>query len=152
MTILAALTAAAALGAAPDLSWLAGYWLSCKDGREVSETWSDPRGGAVFGLSVTVARGRASWEFARIAPSDEGLSFFAEPAGQPPAEFAAVEHGPARIVFENPAHDFPHRVIYAREGDRLTGRIEGVVDGAPRAAEWVYDRAALNARCPAPAQ
>ena len=35
--------------AAPDLSWLAGYWLDCSGGREASETWSDPRAGLVVG-------------------------------------------------------------------------------------------------------
>lgn len=32
---------------APDLSWLAGYWLDCSGGREASETWSDPRAGLI---------------------------------------------------------------------------------------------------------
>jgi hypothetical protein len=26
---------------ADQLAWMSGYWLSCDDGREVSETWSD---------------------------------------------------------------------------------------------------------------
>ena len=29
----------------PDLSWIAGYWRDCSNGREVSDTWSDPRPG-----------------------------------------------------------------------------------------------------------
>ena len=43
MALLTALSAAVLLQAtppapAPDLSWLAGYWLDCSGGREASET------------------------------------------------------------------------------------------------------------------
>lgn len=147
------LIAAAALAAqpasAPDLSWLAGYWLSCDGGREVSETWTDARGGQAFGLNVTLSGGRAGWEHMRIGPDAEGrLAFHAQPMGQPPASFPLAESGEERLVFEDPAHDFPQRVIYSRRGQTLVGRIEGVVDGRDRAAEWTFLPAPLNRRCP----
>jgi len=156
MTMPAMLTmAAAALAAAqpgpppPDLGWLAGYWLSCEDGREVSETWSDPRGGVMVGSSLTVGGGgRVAWEQMRIGPAPAGgLAFFARPSGQAAAEFALVRGGPGEAVFENPAHDFPQRVIYRRAGDVLTGRIEGRAGGREQAAQWRYRAAPLNARC-----
>jgi hypothetical protein len=147
----AAIALAAGLTASPDaadLSWLSGYWLECAGGRETSETWSDVRAGQLIGVGVVVRGGRVQWEFVRIGPSGGGIAFFAQPSGQPAAEFPAVEVGERRVVFENAAHDFPQRVIYSRDGDRLTGRIEGAVDGQPRSVEWVYTAAALNARCP----
>ena len=134
----------------PDLSWLGGYWLSCEGGREVSETWSGPRGGILVGASLTTeANGQVSHELSRIAPSKTGLSFFAQPSGQAPAEFALKSAANGRAVFENAAHDFPQRIIYARGGDRLTARIEGVMDGRATAMQWRYTAAPLNARCPA---
>ena len=45
--------------AAPDMSWLAGYWLDCSNGREQSETWSDPRGGLIVGHAMSLSGGRA---------------------------------------------------------------------------------------------
>lgn len=137
--------------AAQDLSWMAGYWLSCGDGREVSETWTDTRGSVMLGISFTLRRDRPSWEFSRIGPSGSGISFFAQPHNQPAAEFRAVEFGENRVVFENPQHDFPQRVIYRREGNRLHGRIEGVAGGRAQSADWQYEAASLNARCPATA-
>lgn len=136
----------------PDLNWLAGYWLSCEAGREVSETWSDVRGGLVLGTGIASdPAGGASWEQMRIGPSTDGvldgLSFYAQPGGQGAAEFPLVRWSESEAVFENPAHDFPQRVIYRRDGERLVGRIEGMADGAPRSAEWRYDPAPLNARC-----
>lgn len=135
--------------AAPDLSWLAGYWLDCSGGREASETWSDPRAGLVVGHAVTVRHGRAGFESAHIGPApDGGLVYFARPGGAPATPFRLIEHGPGRAVFANPANDFPHRILYQRTGDVLTARIEGADDDETRSAQWTFDKAELNARCP----
>ncbi|HEY0013917.1 MAG TPA: DUF6265 family protein [Allosphingosinicella sp.] len=150
---LAALAAAAqpapAAAAQPDLDWLAGYWLSCEDGRDVSETWSVRRGGVLLGFAVTTGTQAFSWEQMRIEaglPGPNDMSFFAQPRGAETATpFRLVRSGPREAVFENMANDFPKRVIYRREGDRLTGRIEGA-EG--QALEWRYNAAPLNSRCP----
>jgi hypothetical protein len=128
-------------------SWMSGYWLSCDQGREVSETWSDPRGTVMVGGSVTLTHGRTAFEFARIVADEEGLTFVAQPGGGEPTLFRAIEVTAGRIVFSNPGHD-PERVIYRREGDRLIGRIESDTPEGPVGIEWHYDKAALNARCP----
>ena len=134
---------------APDLSWLAGYWLSCEGGREVSETWSNPRAGVMANTTITVSDGRASVETARIAEVDGGLAFHAQPDGQPPARFPLIEADGTQVTFADPAHDFPQRIRYSRDGDVLTARIEGEVDGRTQGVEWRYRKAELNARCPA---
>ncbi|MFC0633353.1 DUF6265 family protein [Brevundimonas balnearis] len=137
-----------AQAAAPDLSWMDGYWLSCEGAREVAGIWTDDRVGQKLGMSVTVRGGSVSWEQARIGPYGNGLAFFAAPSGQAAAVFPMVEASEGRIVFESPDHDFPQRVIYSRDGARLVGRIEGQIEGQVRSAEWRYEAAALNARCP----
>jgi hypothetical protein len=155
LTILAAALAAAvqpasaaAPAAQPDLDWLAGYWLSCEDGRDVSETWSVRRGGILLGYAVTTGRQAFSWEQMRIEaglPGPEDMSFFAQPRGAETATaFRLVRSGVREAVFENMANDFPKRIIYRRAGDRLTGRIEGA-DG--QGLEWRYNAAPLNSRC-----
>ena len=128
----------------PDLTWLAGYWLSCEEEQEVSETWSDPRESVLRGTSFTVRQGTVSWEQARIGPSDGSISFFAAPSGQQPAEFRLKSAGARSVVFENLAHDFPQRVIYWRSGDRLNGRVEG---RSGTGFGWSYHAAPLNSRC-----
>ncbi|WP_292058448.1 MULTISPECIES: DUF6265 family protein [unclassified Brevundimonas] len=150
-SLLAAVLWQAALPAtpAPDLSWLAGYWLDCSGGREASETWSDPRAGLIVGHSVTVRNGRSGFESARIAPlKDGGLAYFAQPDGAPATPFRLIDSGPQRAVFANPDNDFPHRIIYDRAGDVLTARIEGADDDENRSVQWRFNRAELNARCP----
>ena len=152
MSLLTALMTAALMQAptpASDLSWLAGYWLDCSGGREASETWSDPRLGLVVGHAVTVRNGRSGFESAHIGPAAEGgLAYFARPEGVPATPFRLIESGPQRIVFANPANDFPHRILYQREGDVLTARIEGADDDETRSAQWTFNKAELNARCP----
>lgn len=146
--MLFALFAAIAIQTPPDLSWLAGYWLDCSNGREVSETWSDPRGGLIVGHNVTLRGGRAGFEAAHIGPTpDGGLAYHAQPDGAPATPFVLIEHGPGRAVFSNPENDFPHRILYSRDGDVLTARIEGEIDGRARAVDWRFHRAELNARC-----
>ncbi|WP_296817032.1 DUF6265 family protein [Brevundimonas sp.] len=147
--MLISLLAAAQLAAAPasDLNWVAGYWLSCEDGREVAEYWSDARGGALFNTTVNLDGDRVSSERTMFATVNGRLAFVYEPTGAN-VVFPLIALEGQRAVFENPENDFPNRVIYSREGDVLTGRIEGTIDGQPRSMEWVYQAAELNARCP----
>jgi len=137
----------------PDLTWMSGYWLSCEDGREVSETWTDPRLGLMAGVAVTVRNGRVGFELSRIAPveaaPDAPLAYFAQPEGAPVTVFPVVASAPNRVTFEQAAHDFPQRVVYEREGEVLSARIEGEIDGEARTIRWRFHKAELNARCPA---
>lgn len=155
MLVMAAAVAAAQGQVAPaaqvdDLAWMAGYWLDCSRGREASETWSDPRAGLMVGHAVTVRDGRAGFEVSHIrAGADGRLVYFAQPDGASPTPFALVDSGPGRARFENPdPDDFPRHILYARDGEALTARIEGEIDGRPRTVEWRFAPADLNARCP----
>lgn len=136
----------------PDLGWISGYWLSCDNGREVSETWSDPRHGLMTGMNVTVRNGRAGFELSRIAPADRSAdapyAYFAQPEGQPATVFPVVASSPNRVVFGLETHDFPQRIVYERDGDALHARIEGEIDGQSRSVEWHFRKAELNSRCP----
>lgn len=133
--------------AAPD--WLSGYWLSCHGGVETAENWFGAGAGVLLGTNLTRAN-RTSYEFLRIAPNAQGgLSYYSMPNGRsPPTEFAMVTHEGQRAVFENPAHDFPQRILYRRAGDVLTARIEGVMDGRAEGMDWTFRRAAPDTRCP----
>jgi hypothetical protein len=148
-TVIAALAAAqsATPAAQPDLDWLAGYWLSCEEGIQVSETWSRRRVGIMLGNSITTGDDAFGWEQTRIEADADGLTFHALPRSQPPADFRLVRSGPEEAIFENPDHDFPQRVIYRRNGDRLTARIEGTATGREQAMEWHYRSSPLNSDC-----
>lgn len=133
----------------PDVGWMAGYWLDCSNGREVSETWSDPRAGLIVGSGITVsATGRPSFEASYIAAGPGGLTYFAQPNGAPPTPFVMTESAESRVVFSNPQNDFPQQIIYERTGETLNARIEGVIEGQARSMQWTFQAAPLNSRCP----
>jgi hypothetical protein len=135
----------AAYAQTPD--WLAGAWLMCGRGQEISETWVGEGSGVLVGVGLTRgANGRVSFEHMRIAPNAAGVvSFYGSPDGAAATEFPSVSQGERRIVFENLAHDFPQRVIYAREGRTLTARVEDAA--GENGMQWRYRRARLGARC-----
>jgi hypothetical protein len=84
----------------------------------------------------------------RIGRTQEGrLAYFASPGGAPAVIFSMISLQGRKIVFENPTHDFPQRVIYERKDNRLTGRIEGVADGQAQSMEWNYRAATLGENC-----
>jgi hypothetical protein len=113
------------------LSWLSGCWRQESPSRTVDETWMAPAGDGMLGMSRTVANGRiVEHEFLQIRVQDRRLVYIAKPSGQPEATFTAIKMGSREVVFENPAHDFPQRIIYRLQADRsLSARIEGTRNG-----------------------
>jgi hypothetical protein len=126
------------------LAWLAGTWVSDDpEGPSTVEHWLAPAGGSMLGVGRTVHDGRTvAFELLRIEAAPEGVAYLASPQGKdPPTRFTAADSGQGFIAFENPEHDFPQRIEYRREGDRLKMRISGVVGGAAKAHAWSMRRA-----------
>lgn len=123
-------------------AFLAGCWRQDKPSGVVEEQWLAPGGGMMLGMSRTVRDGVArSYEFTRIQAVDGRLTFFAMPSGQAAAAFPLKSATDGELVFENPAHDFPQRVIYKSQGaDGLLGRIEGEIGGQARSVDFPYKR------------
>jgi hypothetical protein len=126
-----------------DLTWLKGCWTSNHNNRTITEHWLKPAGGTMLGLSRTVAEGKmAAFEFMQIRQEASGsILFIAKPSGQPEATFKLIKGSDREVIFENPQHDFPQRVIYRLQGDgSLLGRIEGVSEGKEKAVDFPMNR------------
>lgn len=123
--------------------WLEGHWREEEaDGGWTEERWGAPRGGALLGTSLSGNAERATgFEFMRIAYDDQGLAFFGSPGGASAVRFG-MTHAESRagggftIVFENPAHDYPQRIEYVREGEALTATISAADGSNPM--RWEY--------------
>ena len=123
------------------LQWMAGCWRQNAGGRVIDEFWMAPAGGLMLGSGRTVANGRVvEFEFMQIREDAGRLVFTAKPSGQPEASFPSIRSSSREVVFENPAHDFPQRVIYRIAGDSLTGRIEGMQNGKLRTVDFPMQR------------
>jgi hypothetical protein len=136
--------AATAAVAINQLAWLAGHWRMEKAGRVVDEHWMAPAAGVMLGMSRTVSRGKViEHEFIQIREGPGGALFFiALPSGQKEAAFQVLSLSATEAVFENPQHDFPRRITYARQPDgSLLASIEGPgKDGQTRRVEFAYKR------------
>lgn len=118
--------------------WLAGTWMM-EDGAEWSdELWTDARGGIMLGVARTGFGSQLqSWETTQIKVKPDGsISFIAQPSGKPPSEFPMVLRSEAAIEFANPAHDYPQRIRYWRQGQLLMAEISRI-DGSD-AVRWNY--------------
>lgn len=125
------------------LSWLTGCWQRTAPGRLVEEQWMAPRAGMMLGMGRTTRGDSAIVEYEHTHITERGghAVYHAEPSGQQPADFTAATVSDTLVVFENPAHDFPQRVIYRRRGaDSLLARVEGTANGQTRGVDFPYAR------------
>lgn len=125
------------------LAWMTGCWEGDSGKRVVEEHWTKPLGQSLLGMSRTVTGGKTvAYEFMRIHLDEANLMFTAQPSGQKEASFRLIRSSDTEIVFENPAHDFPQRVIYRRDSSGgLVGRIEGKLNGKDRAVDLPMKKA-----------
>ena len=134
-----------AAGAGPGLeglAWMAGTWTGTVDGVEMEEIWTPPKGGAMLGVHRDVAGGKMqSFEFFRIESAADGITYWASPGGRPATPFRLAKSEGRRVVFENPQHDFPTRILYwLTEDGALHAKIEGTQGGKPASEEWTWRR------------
>lgn len=120
--------------------WMAGCWAGQRGGERFLERWivADPL--TLLSVAHTTKDGRmTAFEFLRVTVRDGKVLYIAQPNGRTPTEFTATSITADRIVFENPAHDFPKRVIYQRKtADWLSASIDG---GSETANRVVYEMA-----------
>ena len=136
---MAIMPASASPDSISDLAWLSGCWATTNQETGSGEQWMPPAGGTMLGMNRTVRDSKTvAFEFMRIVEqNDGGLEFIASPSGQAMASFLMVSVKDREVIFENPDHDFPRRIIYRLLSDEdLLGRIEGTIDGEKRAVDF----------------
>ena len=150
LAIAAAIGVAAPASAGPvdDLGWLGGSWLAESADGWTEEQWMAPRGGVMLGTNRSGKGDKATWfEFMRIAEDANGvLSFWGLPAGKQAAPFRLTSSKAGEAVFENPAHDFPTRIHYKLQGQRLLATVSG--PGGANAQSWSFRRPSMRERRP----
>lgn len=132
------------LDAVNALAWMAGTWTGTDaNGVEMEEVWLPPKGGVLFGTHRDTAGGKLlEFEHLQIDTAGETATYWASPNGAPPVPFRIKELGPGpRVVFENPEHDFPQRILYWLSDDgRMHARIEGPEKKGEKSMEWVWTK------------
>lgn len=118
-----------------NLSWISGCWQSENKEKKssVSESWTPVAGESMLGVSRTIRGGKlADFEYLRIVQDDKGIFYIAKPKANPEeTSFKLTKLSGTEAIFENPAHDFPQKIIYRVEGTTLIARVEGNNKGKP---------------------
>lgn len=116
-----------------DFDGMAGCWERNDKAKNllISEQWMIPAGTSILGMGRTVKNGKTvDFEFMRIEQTADGIFFIAKPKeNKEETSFKLKSSTLNEIVFENPAHDFPQRIIYKLQGIKLISRIEGNNNG-----------------------
>jgi hypothetical protein len=135
------------------VQWLSGCWERASGDRRTVERWYPPAQGEMRGGSRSFSGStETGGERLRIYASDGTLVYAAHPSTQEPTEFRAATVTPVEIVFENPAHDFPQRIVYRKQGtDSLLARIEGDRAGRRQPVTFAFRRIDCAGQVEAPA-
>lgn len=122
-----------------DLHWIAGSWQTENAEYRTEEIWTDAIGNQMIGMGRTIQSGKTVFfEYLRIEQRENGIFYIAHPKASPGVEFKLTSLTKDEVVFENPVHDFPKRVIYQKKKNGIYARIEGELDGKPSSEEWNY--------------
>ena len=127
-----------------DLAWMAGHWRIEQGDRLVDEQWMQPAAGLMMGMARNIQAGKVrEYEFTLLRQEPNGDIFYvASPSKQAETSFKLTSWSNGEAVFENPQHDFPKKIVYARQADgSLLAAIEGPGrDGKPRRVEYPFKR------------
>ena len=125
-----------------DLSWIAGAWETAPGAKRQSEEhWTTAAGATMMGMSRTVAGEKTvEFEYLRIEQRADGIYYVAHPKARCPAtDFKLTRASANEVVFENPQHDFPKRIIYRKGADdSMTASVDG--GEGTKAISYAYRR------------
>ncbi len=124
-----------------DLAWMSGDWETAPGRAQTDEHWTKPAGGSMIGMSRTVAGGKTVfYEYLRIETRGADIYYVAHPKARTPGtDFKLVKLNGQEAVFENPAHDFPKRIVYRKNADgTLTARVEGDGSEKEKPQSFIY--------------
>ena len=125
------------------ISFMSGCWRGpSANGTTIEEQYTESADNMVIGMTRYVRGNRVvMFEFTTIERTDSSFVMIPRPRGNKSDAFPLKEVTDARAVWENLAHDFPQRIIYARGTDgSLVARIEGNTPQGPRHSEWTMRR------------
>lgn len=126
-----------------DFAWLQGKWVGTTDGTDFFEVWQPASGKLMTGKGIGVSDADTLFsEKIQIEQRADELFYTAsvsENAG--PVDFKFTGYMDDSIIFENPQHDFPQRVIYYRlPNDKLYVCIDGKDKNAYSKIEFSFQK------------
>ncbi|WP_281635821.1 DUF6265 family protein [Flavobacterium marginilacus] len=127
-------------------NWLLGKWESKIDDGDLSENWKQVNDSTFQGESFFI-KGKDTLHFESITLQQKGEELFynATVKGQnenKAVPFRLTSKTEKQLVFENPKHDYPQKIIYTQiSKDSLVASISGVQLGKPSAEKFGMKKA-----------
>jgi hypothetical protein len=116
--------------------WLLGNWENKSDDGDLLETWTKVNDSVYDGESYFI-KGKDTLHFEKIQMKQKGeaLYYIATVKGQnndKPVTFKHNDTIQKQLVFENPKHDFPQKIVYSQiTKDSIVIEISGIQQGKP---------------------
>lgn len=116
------------IGAWDHAAMLEGHWRQLKDGEINEEIWTNNKANVMVGMSRTVKGLENSWEYLRLENTKTGVIYIARPKGaKEDTGFLLTVSDAKRLVFMNPANEWPMRIEYRKTGpDTLEATVSGL--------------------------
>lgn len=118
-----------------DAGWIGSTWIGTNANNVTTEErWTAPASGVMLGVGRTLRGAEMpAFEFLCIAEREGSLVYFAMPNARTPATpFVLTNITPESATFENPSHDFPKLIRYAKMPD---GSLQTTISGGPGTRE-----------------
>jgi hypothetical protein len=122
------------------LSWLEGTWVrtNVKPGRSGTERWVRGNGEEWIGWGVSMKAADTSFvEKLKIVIRDGAIYYVSDvPENPNPVAFKMTAIDENGFTCENPAHDFPKKISYKRDGSK----VRAVISGDGKEMEFLFEK------------
>lgn len=112
-----------------DAQWLLGRWENQSEEGIMTETWTRESDSSFAAKTYFITDGDTAFsESVRLVGRNGSLVYIAKAMGQnddKPVEFGLTAADGKTMTFENPAHDYPEKIVYENYGDSLKAWISG---------------------------
>ena len=115
-------------------NWFLGRWENNSPEGNLSEIWKKENDSTFFGQSYFVIKNDTIFaEHVSLEERNGKLSYVVTVPNQndeKPVAFELTSSEASTLIFENPKHDYPNKIIYNQVGtDSLVAEIRGMKDG-----------------------
>ncbi|AWA30140.1 hypothetical protein HYN48_08635 [Flavobacterium magnum] len=124
--------------------WLIGRWENDSRAGKLVEEWSTFNDSMIIGSGMFVTGTDTVFsEDLWLEQHGDSLSYFAKVYGQNNSrkvEFKMTSSTKDQMVFENPTHDFPNKIVYRHVQDSLIADVSGVSKGQPKTEHFAMKK------------
>lgn len=127
-------------------NWFLGEWANSSPEGELTERWRKVNDSIYHGESyfVIAAKDTVFAETVSLEEANGKLAYVVTVPNQndaKPVRFEMTSVNDSVVIFENPEHDFPNKIIYNKIGnDSLVAEISGMKDGKPSSEKFAMKK------------